>query len=956
MSINYNEDFRFLNNSMLQNELVLFVGAGASVGSGYLSWNDLVKDIQDKLGIKESAGNDNTIIPQLYYNSRGKKDYNELIKSLFYKPDAKPNDIHEALVKINPRYIITTNYDDLIEQVFNDKGIFLDVIEKDSDLPYSHTDHLLIKMHGGFKYDNYVLKEEDYLNYSRNFTLIENYIKALFARYTILFIGYSFNDPNTKQIFSWVRSILKEDQQRAYMINVSDEYDSQLFEYYKNMGINVLFAQSILGNNYSQEDYTQDTVCILNEIIVPRFHILSRINNVFKGYDAFNYISGEYIQTVFKQYFTCRCGLENDTLTFICNNEDEYSEASLYFDESNAEKNKSIQHSYPYIQNVFRKSSINTVILIRAYKTKAEDTFISFPISAHEKQDDFTPFEEFNYRDVKIKTIPYLNNTEENHLQKAYCYYFLKDYISCYDILRKAARIFLSTRQLELYLMTENNRIVVGNTLTNNPFVQITDLQRKRIKQEMSSIESYGLYANSFAITQNNKPVSELIDFKYIYKMLYRIIDNCKKVDKEAKTSYYFFAGTKAYDKIEYIISDLYKYMQYNYLFLDIYSETRCVYTLFIDSIFLSLSTKENKNDGLFGTSSNIVLEKLTRFDLMVIFRFLTYDEIKDITTKYGIERIAIEEECYTYVIAVVANLHNSILNKLIPQQDILVLAKLFHILKMVELSEERLDSLYELISVVLDHNVEPKVLKELNSFICKQYNDRNRTFQPEELEKMIMTICNRIIRNRDQNNNSELKQILKNISAILNKVKPRLKLKLSEKDKKSYLVVLPEDVLIQLHLISNKAFQKQIQIRIKTSLEKTKNLELYYNSLMHDVIQPEKGIEDTLFQAISADSDEDSNYLAYCANLIADNKIIDRERFMELIKYNPSLSLVLDAAHFNFSQFEPNMLLALTDIALKRISKNKKAYEFIHRELKYYLSTNWDEKLAKIFIGFFSD
>lgn len=173
MSINYNEDFRFLNNSMLQNELVLFVGAGASVGSGYLSWNDLVKDIQDKLGIKESAGNDNTIIPQLYYNSRGKKDYNELIKSLFYKPDAKPNDIHEALVKINPRYIITTNYDDLIEQVFNDKGIFLDVIEKDSDLPYSHTDHLLIKMHGGFKYDNYVLKEEDYLNYSRNFTLIE---------------------------------------------------------------------------------------------------------------------------------------------------------------------------------------------------------------------------------------------------------------------------------------------------------------------------------------------------------------------------------------------------------------------------------------------------------------------------------------------------------------------------------------------------------------------------------------------------------------------------------------------------------------------------------------------------------------------------------------------------------------------------------------------------------------
>lgn len=218
------------------------------------------------------------------------------------------------------------------------------------------------------------------------------------------------------------------------------------------------------------------------------------------------------------------------------------------------------------------------------------------------------------------------------------------------------------------------------------------------------------------------------------------------------------------------------------------------------------------------------------------------------------------------------------------------------------------------------------------------------------------MTICNRIIRNRDQNNNSELKQILKNISAILNKVKPRLKLKLSEKDKKSYLVVLPEDVLIQLHLISNKAFQKQIQIRIKTSLEKTKNLELYYNSLMHDVIQPEKGIEDALFEAVKADSDDGGNLIRCCANLLVDDRIIDRGRFIDLIKYKTDFSLVVDTENYDFKEFNANMLLELQDDALKIISNNKKTYKFIHNELKCYLSTNWDERIAKIYIDFFSD
>ena len=117
------------------------------MGSGLPSWNKLVEEIRGRLGVPDSSFGDNTIIPQLYYNSRGKKDYNELIHSLLYKPNALPNSAHECLVKINPRYIITTNYDELIEQAFSNAGIFLDVVEKDSDLPYAHTEHMLSLIH-----------------------------------------------------------------------------------------------------------------------------------------------------------------------------------------------------------------------------------------------------------------------------------------------------------------------------------------------------------------------------------------------------------------------------------------------------------------------------------------------------------------------------------------------------------------------------------------------------------------------------------------------------------------------------------------------------------------------------------------------------------------------------------------------------------------------------------------
>lgn len=958
MKNKYAEDFRFLNRSMLENNLVVFVGAGVSTGSGLPSWNKLLEDIQNRLGIKDNSFADNTIVPQLYYNSRGKKDYNELIHDLFYIPNLQPNDIHKCLVKINPRYIITTNYDNLLEQAFNDSSIFLDVIEKDSDFPYARTEHMLIKMHGGFKYNNFVLKEDDYLNYTKNFTLTENYIKALFARYTVLFVGYSFNDPDTKQIFSWVRNILREDQQRAYLLNVSDDFDSQTYEYYKNIGINVIYAKSIIDNS---DDLTQSTVSVLNKIIVPQYNILSEINEIFKGYDVFNYISGDYIQSIFNNYFTCT--FDNECLTFHCQTESEFSSAILYFDKSDIESTKKIQSEYPFIIKIIRKSLIKKIMFIKIYENLKSDRRIEYIISDSITLKDISPFEEFDYISVQSGTMPHTSDEEDNYLQKAYCYYFLKDYLSCYDLLRKAAQYYLSTNQLEMYLITENNRIDVGKILSNNLYIKISLDQRNKIKSELNKIETEGIYANIYPKIKHNSLVSELIDFRYIYKNLYRIIDKGRKVDEEARTQYYMYAGKTAYERIEYIAQDLYNYMQYNYLLLDVYSETKCIYTVFIEYLLLSLSKKRETTDGNFFESTyNIALDKLSRFDVMIILRFLTFKEIKNIVSKYNIDKIVFNEDVFSYLLNVIKNLNDAYKYKFIPNSELSIYSKIFHILKIADLSEDLLTPIFDTVKELLKEYNDNLDYNEINSFITKQYKNKKYIFSIDEIEYLIILICNNASYNQVANSNSGYIRILKNLADIMYEIDPNRKIEIDDRSIIIFSTCISESALISLYTVSNEKFQDYIKKRIKAVLSEKGNSYTYYDALIHNVIQPTENYEDILYnhtkqiynESNGISSVVDTNYIIYCANLIFEDKIINKEKFIELVKRDKSLFLLVDPENFDFKFFEPQLLSSLTSKSLEIISSNKVAHETIYKKLKKYLSNNWDEKIAKIYIRYF--
>jgi len=190
------------------NTLAVFIGSGISKTSDSEScrlpdWTQLINSIKNELN--KTNEQDFLKIAQLYYLSFGPYVYFNKIKSYF--PDnIGPSIIHDMIFELNPQIIITTNWDNILDNAVRKHGYLYDIIASDNELTKSTLPKKIIKMHGDFIHDNFVFKEDDYLNYSDHFPLLENYIKGIISTHTVLFLGYSFSDIDLKHIVKWLQN------------------------------------------------------------------------------------------------------------------------------------------------------------------------------------------------------------------------------------------------------------------------------------------------------------------------------------------------------------------------------------------------------------------------------------------------------------------------------------------------------------------------------------------------------------------------------------------------------------------------------------------------------------------------------------------------------------------------------------------------------------------------------
>ena len=223
-----------------ENRLVIFVGAGVSMNSSVPSWNQLINRMKAELPNEFSEETDALKIAQIYKDSRGHKEYMDKVKDILLYNKAVPNPLHKSILALNPCHIITTNYDDLIEQELSKEFLQYHIIREDKDIPQMTNSNTLVKMHGDYVTDNIVLTEDDYYNYKENFPLTRAFVQSLFASKLILFVGFSFADLNLKFILNELKNILSDKMQRPYLLSCDEpSYATKL--YFVKKGINIVY-------------------------------------------------------------------------------------------------------------------------------------------------------------------------------------------------------------------------------------------------------------------------------------------------------------------------------------------------------------------------------------------------------------------------------------------------------------------------------------------------------------------------------------------------------------------------------------------------------------------------------------------------------------------------------------------------------------------------------------------
>jgi hypothetical protein len=207
-----------------QRRLVLLVGSGLSRQAVncppecFPNWTDLLmslNDLNDSLGRRFSSEaleidelikrGEYLMAAQHLKQSIPKKRYEGLLKRKFEPIGAKPGPIHYAIIHLNPPFILTTNYDALLETALRKTyvGVETCVFTGDrSDLvldrykeAHSSTRPFILKLHGSINdVDNIVLTHDSYVSLY-NQREYQDLLTSVFLNYTVLMLGFSMSDP-----------------------------------------------------------------------------------------------------------------------------------------------------------------------------------------------------------------------------------------------------------------------------------------------------------------------------------------------------------------------------------------------------------------------------------------------------------------------------------------------------------------------------------------------------------------------------------------------------------------------------------------------------------------------------------------------------------------------------------------------------------------------------------------
>jgi hypothetical protein len=213
-----------LVQALRNGECVVFVGAGLSANSGMTGYRELIKKMADELEMGDDIEADQEAyldLAQMYREEKEPAAVVELVKSLFGRAsDARPSLAHYLLMGLPVRFVITTNYDHLLEQCLEALHRSpVRVIDREDVAETGYRDRTyVVKFHGDAERGDIILSRNDYDSFFQNRPDMASLLEGLLLNQTFFFIGYSLRDPDFRQIYGKIGAMLRNARQPAYVV------------------------------------------------------------------------------------------------------------------------------------------------------------------------------------------------------------------------------------------------------------------------------------------------------------------------------------------------------------------------------------------------------------------------------------------------------------------------------------------------------------------------------------------------------------------------------------------------------------------------------------------------------------------------------------------------------------------------------------------------------------------
>lgn len=249
---------------LVKGKCLPFIGAGFSKnaitpkGIKMPAWDELGKNILSFLPGYNYSGALDAISAYSHEYSRVKLI--EKLGELLLTGQVSLGVAHKSFCSLPFQLVCTTNFDFLLEKGYDSANAYCKpIVEEDQLSSISTTEFnnnkevALLKIHGDLHHPSkMVLTEEDYDSFLSAKPLWATYLGNLMISKTLLFIGYSLDDPDMRQVWQIVKDRLGSLRKYAYTIRVnSDPQENARFERRGVKVINIISQNKNIGEVFS---------------------------------------------------------------------------------------------------------------------------------------------------------------------------------------------------------------------------------------------------------------------------------------------------------------------------------------------------------------------------------------------------------------------------------------------------------------------------------------------------------------------------------------------------------------------------------------------------------------------------------------------------------------------------------------------------------------------------------